>query len=77
MHKWIKIIAKTQRPTGAVAHQGIIRAAMSLATGWNMINPAPEELEWDAIQLFKVDLDGNIKIDQLNISLILNEENLS
>tara|TARA_Y100001934_G_scaffold129939_1_gene157662 strand:- start:119 stop:730 length:612 start_codon:yes stop_codon:yes gene_type:complete len=74
VHNWIKIIAKTKRPTGAVAHQGIIRAAMSLATGWNMINPAPEKLEWDAVQLFRVNLAGDVKIDQLNISLILREK---
>ncbi|MBS40823.1 MAG: hypothetical protein CMM83_03745 [Rhodospirillales bacterium] len=74
VHKWIKIIAKNKRPTGAVSHQGIIRAAISLATGWNMINPAPEELEWDAVQLFRVDLNGNVKIDQLNISLISNKK---
>ena len=67
-------IAKTGVHTGAVAHQGIIRATVSLATGWDMINPPPEKMEWDAVQLFSVDADGSVEIDQLNISLITDEK---
>jgi probable phosphoglycerate mutase len=68
--EWVATISKKSVPTGAVAHQGIIRAMVSLATGWNMISPAPKEIKWDAIQLFKVTPEGAIQIDQLNISLI-------
>ncbi|MBO37865.1 MAG: phosphoglycerate mutase [Rhodospirillaceae bacterium] len=68
--EWVVSVAKNDVPTGAVAHQGIIRAMVSLATGWNMINPAPEKIDWDAIQLFKIAPDGGVQIDQLNISLI-------
>ena len=51
---WAKTIMEKDVPTGAIAHQGIIRAMVSLATGWNMINPAPREIDWNAIQLFKI-----------------------
>jgi len=71
---WVSRIAKTGVHTGAVAHQGIIRATVSLATGWDMINPPPEKMEWDAVQLFSVDADGSVEIDQLNISLITDEK---
>jgi broad specificity phosphatase PhoE len=71
---WVSRIAKTGVHTGAVAHQGIIRATVSLATGWDMINPPPEKMEWDAVQLFSVDADGSDEIDQLNISLITDEK---
>ena len=67
---WAVSVAKKGVPTGAVAHQGIIRAMVSLATGWNMINPPPKNIDWDAIQLFKITPDGSVRIDQLNISLI-------
>ena len=45
--RWIGRVSKSGLPTGAVCHQGIIRATMSLATGWNMINPPPEDIKWD------------------------------
>jgi probable phosphoglycerate mutase len=69
---WVKSVSNKGSPTGAVAHQGIIRAMVSLATGWNMINPAPKEVEWDAIQLFKITPSGAVEIDRLNISLVPN-----
>ena len=46
---------------------------VSLATGWNMINPAPEKMDWDAIQLVTMKPDGGVEIDQLNISLIADD----
>jgi len=70
--EWVERVAKTEAPTGAVAHQGIIRALVSLATGWNMINPPPKQIDWDAIQLFKITSNGSVRIDRLNISLIRN-----
>ena len=72
--EWVSRVSKTGVHTGAVAHQGIIRAMVSLATGWDMINPAPEKMEWDAIQLFSIDADGGVKIDQLNISLLADDK---
>ena len=56
--------------TWATPDPGIIRATMSLATGWNMINPPPEDIKWDAIHLFEVNANGSVKINELNISLI-------
>jgi len=68
--RWIGRVSKSGLPTGAVCHQGIIRATMSLATGWNMINPPPEDIKWDAIHLFEINANGSVKINELNISLI-------
>ncbi len=71
--EWVSRVAKTGVHTGAVAHQGIIRAMVSLATGWDMINPPPEKMEWDAVQLFALDANGDVKIDRYNISLIADD----
>ncbi len=71
VEEWIGRVSKIGLPTGAVSHQGIIRAAISLATGWNMINPPPEEIKWDAIHLFEINGNGGVEINELNISLIL------
>jgi len=69
VEEWVLKIASTKKSTGAVAHQGIIRAMISLATGWNMINPSPERINWDSVHLFTIKKNGLVKIGQLNISL--------
>ena len=68
--EWVGRVSQNGLPTGAVSHQGIIRATISLATGWNMINPPPEEIKWDAIHLFEINENGVVEIKELNISLI-------
>jgi probable phosphoglycerate mutase len=66
---WFKRVAAGGVPAGAVTHQGVIRAALSLATGWTMIGPPPAELDWAAVHVFSVDEFGHVAIDRLNISL--------
>lgn len=66
---WFKRIAARGVPAGAVTHQGVIRAAVSLATGWEMIGPPPFEMEWAAVHVFAVDQTGRVAIDRLNIGL--------
>ena len=70
VEEWVLKIASTKKSTGAVAHQGIIRAMISLATGWNMINPSLKNIDWDSAHLFTIKQNGLVKIGQLNISLI-------
>lgn len=66
---WLGTISHAGQPTGAVCHQGIIRAMLSLATGWDMVNKPPEKLEWAAVQLFRLETDGSVAVERLNISL--------
>ena len=66
---WVNMVAKTGQPTGAVAHQGIIRAMLSLATGWDMLQKPPHDMDWASVHLFTVSPDGDVTIDRLNISL--------
>ncbi len=54
---------------GAVCHQGVIRAVLSLATGWDMIAKPPVRLEWAAAQLFAIDADGAVTLERANIML--------
>jgi len=67
---WARTVGESGRPTGAVAHQGIIRAAISLATGWDMRENPPEKMDWDAVHLFHVSAEGAVEIDRLNVSLL-------
>jgi len=69
VESWLMRVAADGAPFGAVAHQGIIRAALSLATGWEMVGPPPYEMDWASVHVFAIDGKGNVEIDRLNISL--------
>ena len=66
---WLAEVAARGRPTGAVTHQVVIRAVLSLATGWTMEGAPPHALDWASMHLFTVAADGTVSIDRLNISL--------
>lgn len=53
--------------TVAVAHLGVLRAAYTLATGWNMATPLPEELDVSRILLLSLDGQGAPKVAALNV----------
>ena len=67
--QWLARVAACGRPTGAGTHQGVIRAVMSLATGWDMINPPPQKLAWASVHMFAIADDGAVEIAELNIGL--------
>ncbi len=69
VREWLVRIGPAGRATGAVTHQGVIRAVISLATGWDMIKPPPVKMDWSSIHLFNVTEDAAVEISQLNISL--------
>lgn len=71
VEEWVDRVAASGRPTGAVAHQGIIRAMISLATGWDMTRKPPHDMDWASVHLFVVADDRTVTIDRLNISLIV------
>ena len=67
---WARDIATTGTPTGAVCHQGIIRAALSLATGWSMVGKPPEKMDWASVHIFRAVAEGGFEIEALNVSLL-------
>ena len=66
---WLAGRAAAGRDCGAVCHQGVIRAALSLATGWDMIAAPPLRMEWAAAQVFAVDAGGGVRLDRANVML--------
>lgn len=66
---WLADRAAAGRDCGAVCHQGVIRAALSLATGWDMIAAPPVRMEWAAAQVFAVDAGGGVRLDRANVML--------
>ncbi|MEO9900162.1 histidine phosphatase family protein [Nisaea sp.] len=54
----------------AVTHKGVIRAALALAWGWDMIGKPPVRLDWAAMHMVRLDPDGTIRPDAMNMSLL-------
>lgn len=54
----------------AVAHLGVLRAAYTLATGWDMKAPMPADLDVSKILLLRLSADGAPVIDTLNMNFI-------
>jgi probable phosphoglycerate mutase len=67
---WLAEVADSGQPTVAITHHGVMRALLSLATGWDMTGRPPKKLAWEAVQFFRLGKDGKIVIDRLNVSLV-------
>lgn len=66
---WAAATAAAGTPTLAVTHNGVIRAAYSLATGWDMTDDMPDALRWGAAHRFEAEADGSFMVTELNIPL--------
>lgn len=64
---FLKDVARLNTDAAVVAHLGVLRAAYTLATGWNMATPMPAELDMSKILLLSLDADGIPKIEGLNL----------
>src|SRR4051812_41737060 len=51
----------------AIAHLGVLRAAYTLATGWDMSTPMPAELDVSKILVLALGRDGVPRIERLNL----------
>ena len=62
-------VAKAPQDAVAVTHMGVLRAAYTLATGWDMSAPMPDELDLAAALVLTLDAAGTPAIAQLNALL--------
>jgi probable phosphoglycerate mutase len=67
LHQWLtRLPAKPAEPAVmAVTHKGVIRAALSLATGWDMMSKFPREADWRLPHCFEWQ-DGCLRLERLN-----------
>jgi probable phosphoglycerate mutase len=68
---WLDQIRGLGEDSVAVTHKGIIRMALAMATGWDLVSKAPARLRWDCAHLFDLpgDQAGVIRVAELNIEL--------
>ena len=64
---FLKDVARQDSDAVVVAHLGVLRAAYTLATGWDMATPMPADLDVSKILLLSLDAGGMPKIGVLNL----------
>ena len=67
--EWLAEAAQIRRPLVAVCHNGVLRAAYSLATGWDMRSDSPLSRKHAAAHLYHLSAEGGLRIKQLNIHM--------
>jgi probable phosphoglycerate mutase len=67
---FLKDVAQGEGDAVAVAHLGVLRAAYTLATGWDMATPMPAELDVSRILVLRLTKDGAPKIECLNLDYL-------
>lgn len=63
------LVARQEPALVLVSHKGVIRAALSRASGWDMTSDPPFAIKWHMAQTFILD-EGRLRIDRLNIPLV-------
>jgi probable phosphoglycerate mutase len=71
---WLEEVGPAQRPIVAVCHAGVVRAAYSLATGWDMKKKAPLARPHAFAHLYELAPTGRIAVKELNIPLLAPDE---
>ncbi len=64
---FLKDVARQDSDAVVVAHLGVLRAAYTLATGWDMATPMPADLDVSKILLLSLDAGAKPSIEGLNL----------
>lgn len=68
LNEWLRDVCSGDRGVIAVTHKGVIRAALALATGWDLRGSAPVRLDWERAHLFAFRA-GRLQIEAMNVAL--------
>ncbi|MGI9319401.1 MAG: histidine phosphatase family protein [bacterium] len=66
LSRWVQTQLPTQSTLIAVTHKGVIRAALSLATGWDMQRPFEQEIDWSLPLAFESTDTGQFELIGVN-----------
>ncbi len=61
--------SRSENAVVLVSHKGVIRAALALASGWDMTADPPFAIRWHMAQTFTFD-EGGLHMDRLNVPLV-------
>ena len=68
--RWLSAIAAGERPLVAVSHNGVLRALVSIATGWDMTGKPPVRLRAASLHRFSLTRGGGLAIVECNVPLV-------
>jgi probable phosphoglycerate mutase len=68
---FLKDVAQGEGDAIAVAHLGVVRAAYTLATGWDMATPMPPDLDVGKVLVLGLAPDGTSSLAALNVEFPL------
>lgn len=64
---WLSTISSNNTQSMiAVTHKGVIRAALGLATGWDMMDKFQQRIDWGLPQCFNLSDAGDLSVERLN-----------
>jgi probable phosphoglycerate mutase len=66
---FLREIAKRREDAAVVAHLGVLRAAYTLATGWDMATPMPDGLDISKALVLELAEDGSPSLHAMNVDL--------
>jgi broad specificity phosphatase PhoE len=66
---FLKDVARGESDAVAVTHLGVLRAAYTLATGWDMGTPMPPALDISKVLILSLSKDGSPSLAVLNMAL--------
>ncbi len=69
LRPWLATIAAEGGRHVAICHKAVIRAMLSLAYDWPMLDKPPVKLDWTCLHLFILDADGRPRPQQMNLPL--------
>ena len=67
--RWLRTIAAVDRPLVGVTHNGVLRALLALATGWDMTGKPPVKLRPGTLHRFALARGGALTLDACNVPL--------
>jgi broad specificity phosphatase PhoE len=70
IERWLREVAARGEPVVAVTHKGVLRAALSAATGWDMMGKPPVRLQNAALHRFDIDARGRVSVVECNVPLV-------
>lgn len=71
LQPWLLQRFNEGQPTLAFAHKGVMMALMGLALNWDMWGPAPQKIDFKALQWLRIQDGGRLEVVQMNIPLEL------
>jgi len=66
---WLQSLAVENKRIVIVTHKGVVRAALSLASGWSMQDKFTTKIDWSCGHEFEFSRDQGLRIKKLNIAL--------